>query len=140
MRALLKPYVRTNTATGKPLTSPLEHQASVMRAVFSPNGTCVVTASLDGTARVWDAATGKPLTSPLKHQGPVRVAAFSPDGTRVVTASKDKTARVWALRIDTGTFADWSSVATRSSFVLNEHGVLVRGEPPPPRRPPTRSN
>jgi WD40 repeat protein len=55
----------------------------------------VVTASVDRTARVWDAATGKPVTSPLAHQNWVVSAAFSPDGTRVVTASLDNTARVW---------------------------------------------
>ncbi len=77
-----------------PLIS-LEHQDKVMSAAFSPDGTRVVTASSDKTARVWDVATGKPLTRPLEHQGRVWSAAFSPDGTRVVTASDDKTARVW---------------------------------------------
>jgi WD40 repeat protein len=66
-----------------------------LNAAFSPDGTRVVTASDDGTARVWDAATGQPLTSPLAHQDKVWSVAFSPDGTRVVTASEDKTARVW---------------------------------------------
>jgi hypothetical protein len=54
-----------------------------------------VTASSDGTARVWDAATGNPLGIPLKHEQVVWSAAFSPDGARVVTASSDGTARVW---------------------------------------------
>jgi WD40 repeat protein len=68
----------------------------VMSAAFSPDGTRVITASCDRTARVWDAATGQPATSPLEHQDMVMSAAFSPDGTRVVTASLDRTARVWA--------------------------------------------
>jgi len=55
----------------------------------------VVTASDDGTARVWDAATGKAVTPPLEHGQEVMSAAFSRDGTRVVTASSDNTARVW---------------------------------------------
>jgi hypothetical protein len=78
-----------------PLVPALVHQGRVVSAAFSPDGTRVVTASGDGTARVWDAATSKLLTHPLAHQGRVVSAAFSPDGTRVVTASGDGTARVW---------------------------------------------
>ena len=52
-------------ATSKPVTSPLEHQDQVCCAAFSPDGTRVVTASADNTARVWDAATGRPHTNPL---------------------------------------------------------------------------
>ncbi|HWO25674.1 MAG TPA: hypothetical protein VNO30_43345 [Kofleriaceae bacterium] len=76
-------------------TSAFEHQGSVNSAVFSPDGSRVITASDDGTARVWDAATGQPLGAPLVHQGEVVSAAFGPDGTRVVTASDDGTARIW---------------------------------------------
>jgi WD40 repeat protein len=74
---------------------PLEHQAAVWSAAFSPDGTRVLTASGDGTARVWDAMTSMPLTPPFAQQAEVVSAAFSPDGTRVVTASWDKTAQVW---------------------------------------------
>jgi WD40 repeat protein len=78
-----------------PLSPPLQHQNRVMSVAFSPDGTRVVTASYDGTARVWDADTRKPRSPPLQHQGGVVSAAFSPDGTRVVTASYDGTARIW---------------------------------------------
>jgi WD40 repeat protein len=37
-----------------PVTRPLEHQGDVVSAAFSPDGTRVVTASHDKTARVWD--------------------------------------------------------------------------------------
>jgi WD40 repeat protein len=78
-----------------PVLPPLQHQASVMSAAFSPDGTHIVTASSDKTARIWDAGTGKSLSPPFQHRASVLSAAFSPDGTRVVTASLDKTARVW---------------------------------------------
>jgi WD40 repeat protein len=42
------------------------HERGVYSAVFSPDGKRIVTASLDKTARLWDAETGKPLGEPLK--------------------------------------------------------------------------
>ena len=42
----------------------------VWSAAFSPDGKRIVTASVDKTARIWDAATGKPIGEPLKgHDG-----------------------------------------------------------------------
>jgi WD40 repeat protein len=78
-----------------PLVTFVGHGSSVRKAAFSPDGTRVVTASWDNTARVWNASTGRPVTPPLAHHGAVWAAGFSPDGTRVVTASADQTARVW---------------------------------------------
>ena len=62
---------------------------------FSPDGSRIVTASSDKTARVWDAATAKEITVLRGHYQGVRSAAFSADGSRIVTASADRTARVW---------------------------------------------
>jgi WD40 repeat protein/serine/threonine protein kinase len=73
------------------------HEHEVFGA-FSPDGRLVVTASHDGTARVWDAATGKAVTPPLKHPPGSGCAAFSPDGRRVATGGgnlKEGSARVW---------------------------------------------
>jgi WD40 repeat protein/serine/threonine protein kinase len=64
-------------------------------AAYSPDGTRVVTASADKTARIWDAGTGSQLAVLLGHDNAVYAAAYSPDNTRIVTASADKTARIW---------------------------------------------
>ena len=73
-------------------------QDAVVSAAFSPDGTRVVTASADNTARVWDARTGQPVGAPLQHADSSRRRRSARDGTRVVTASADKTARVWDAR------------------------------------------
>ena len=60
-----------------------------------PDGTRIVTASFDKTARIWDATTGAQLAVLRGHDSGVNGAMYSPDGTRIVTASDDKTARIW---------------------------------------------
>ena len=71
------------------------HAGWILYAEFSPDGRRVVTASADGTGRVWDAETGEPITPPLRHEDEVEMAVFSPDGKRVVTASHDHTGQIW---------------------------------------------
>jgi WD40 repeat protein len=71
------------------------HQLSVSSAAFSPDGTRIVSASMDKTARIWDATTGKQLQVLTGHQAGLWTVVFSPDGTKVLTASEDKTARIW---------------------------------------------
>ena len=49
-----------------------------MSAAFSPDGTRIVTASDDSTARVWDAATGKELTILRGHEDDVQFRRLQP--------------------------------------------------------------
>jgi WD40 repeat protein len=65
-------------------------------AVFSPDGNRILTASNDGTARIWSASTGKQLQEMSEPTGEaLNDAWFSPNGKLVVTASNDGTARIW---------------------------------------------
>ncbi len=101
-RSLLYPTVveadaqLARAAFGSPLRVALHgHEGAVHSASFSPDGTRVVTAASDMTARVWDATSGKVLAILRGHEDDVIAASFSPDGARVVSVSLDRTARVW---------------------------------------------
>ncbi|MGA2709690.1 MAG: protein kinase domain-containing protein [Steroidobacteraceae bacterium] len=71
------------------------HASVVNTAAYSPDGSRIVTASHDKSARIWDARTGTELAALSGHTDHVGFAAYSPDGSRIVTASDDKTARIW---------------------------------------------
>ena len=71
------------------------HTAELNTAAFSPDGSRIVTAAYDKTARIWNAVTGEEISVLKGHDAEVNCAAFSPDGLRIVTASWDKTARIW---------------------------------------------
>ena len=92
----------------------------------SPRRRRIVTASGDGTARVWDAATGREVTALRGHEDEVNSAVFSPDGARIVTGSGDKTARIW----DATTGGELAP--------LRGHGSWVDERRPLPRRRPHR--
>ena len=81
------------------------HLEGLKAARYSPDGERIATASLDGTARIWDDASGESLGT-LVHQG-VEDLAWSPDGSRLVTSSQDGVkgvVRVW--QVDTGTSSE----------------------------------
>jgi WD40 repeat protein len=77
------------------LTNLLRHSDRVHFVDFSPDGRTALTASPDGTARLWDGLTGEPRGAPLRHGGSVMQAAFSSDSRYLITASLDGTARLW---------------------------------------------
>ncbi len=71
------------------------HSAAVNGLAFSPDGTQIVTASADSTARVWNASDGKTIGELRGHSASLNTAVFSPDGRFIVTAGDDKTVRLW---------------------------------------------
>ena len=85
-RALLSPPVE-RTLRG--------HLGTIYSVAYDSDGKRLVTASEDGTARIWDAVTGDELIVLEGHEGAVKDAAFSPDGQLVATASADRTVIIW---------------------------------------------
>lgn len=74
------------------------HDGPIHGVASSPDGTRIVTASADGTARITELKTGLQMVIDRQaggHSKRLQSAAFNRDGTRLVTASWDETARIW---------------------------------------------
>jgi len=80
------------------LVLPVGHTASVNYAEFSPDGKYVVTASEDGTAKLWRVMDGKLLRDLKGHSYWIDLAIFSPDGRFIATASNDNTVKIWETK------------------------------------------
>jgi WD40 repeat protein/outer membrane protein OmpA-like peptidoglycan-associated protein len=83
----------------KPDTRPrkllIGHKQSITSLQWNTSGTLVLTASKDGSVRLWSAETGETVKAINAHKATVYTAYLSPDEKRVLSASADKTARVW---------------------------------------------
>jgi WD40 repeat protein len=95
----------------------MRHPVTIRRAAFSPDGRRIVTASHDGTARIWDVATHRTLGPPLEHPGAVKAVAFSPDGRHILTGDTTGCAWLWDARQpvvegDRERFKLWVEVST----------------------------
>ncbi len=86
-------------------TGPQEfigHEFGIWNVAFSPDGTRLASASLDGTAKLWDVQSGQVLQTFLGHESFVYAVTFSPDGTQIATASQDGMAKIW--NVENGEF------------------------------------
>jgi WD40 repeat protein len=80
----------TPTITWRQEASFPQQNGGVWNAQFSPDGKTIVTASGDGSVRLWDVNTHQQIGEPLLQTSDgVWSASFSPDGKSVVTAGND---------------------------------------------------
>ena len=65
--------------------------------VYAPSSSLVITASDDGTARLWDYVTGKELCVVRGHNGRVHGCDFTNSSGLLATCSEDGTAKIYAV-------------------------------------------
>jgi eukaryotic-like serine/threonine-protein kinase len=95
---VVKLWVGTPLSAGEgndPALSVIGHVEPVVRVGFSPDCKVLVSASRDGTAKVWNAITGREMFTFRGHSAIVCAVAFSPDGQRVASGSWDGTVLIW---------------------------------------------
>lgn len=102
----------------------LGHRDAVVQVDISRDGTRIVTASADHTARIWNAQSGALIVELKGHAAALSTALFSPNGQLVLTASHDGSARIWDAQSGRATVtlsghtdkilaADWSADGSR---------------------------
>jgi eukaryotic-like serine/threonine-protein kinase len=110
-----------DSATGKLVATGKGHSDIIYRLHFDADGTRLVSASADGTARIWNAKTGRQMVRFNGHGKPVLGADFSPDGRSVVSCGDDNVARLWNAENGTETrvFKDHKQGLKRAVFSPN---------------------
>lgn len=74
-----------------------DHDAPVHAVAVTPDGERVLTASGDGTVRVWSARDGKIQRTLSGHKAAVKTVAVSSNGRFAATGGEDTTIRLWNL-------------------------------------------
>jgi WD40 repeat protein len=91
---------------------PLDgHEDVIRRVSFSRDGSTIISASQDGSARTWDGKSGK-FISKLSHGSPLRDASLSRDGEVAATLGTDGTVRVWRKSVPDCQFPERHDHAT----------------------------
>lgn len=114
-----------NAETGAEIATCLGHSAAIWSVEFNPDATQIVSAALDGTARVWDSRSGESLG--ILHTGTRNCshACFSPDGRHIVT-SDDTGVILWDwpgatkrdLKVDTPSKVNYANFSPDGSRLL----------------------
>src|SRR5262245_17671003 len=75
------------------------HERNITSVAFSPYSTHLVSASNDGTIRLWDTENGQSVFVWNKaHHAEVNSISISPDGKRLASAGWDGMVRLWELQ------------------------------------------
>jgi hypothetical protein len=116
--------VRIWDAVAGTLLNTLQGHTSIVSSVaFSPDGTRIVSGSLDSTVQTWDAISGTLINILRRHMNSVNLVAFSPDGDDIVSCSFDT---IIVSETNSGRIINKLNVRRNPVMVkFNEHGTQI---------------
>ncbi|MBN2003323.1 MAG: WD40 repeat domain-containing protein [Anaerolineae bacterium] len=115
----LCPAGATLASPDSPLLHTLKgHRDFVGSLAVLPDGLHLVSASEDGTIRIWYLPDGVLLRTLRKHHHCVNAIALTQDGSRLISASDDMTLKVWRV-------SDWKVLHTLEGHTNFVSGVCV---------------
>ena len=105
------------------LRAEMKQDGHVQRALFSPDGRLVLTASATGDARLWHAG-GAEACRPPRHEAMVSGIAWSGDGRLAASGGDDAVARVWRAA-DCREVRRFALADPVNALALDERGELL---------------
>jgi WD40 repeat protein len=115
---------------GKALVSPLRHERSVSKVLFSRAEDWILTCTADGAirpcyAQVWNTRTGAPVGRRLWHEDGVKGAAWVTDGQTAVTVGEDGLGRIWDVRQSRQVASELKHRHEISDVVVSDDASLI---------------
>jgi WD40 repeat protein len=123
---------RWNPETGERLATWRGHTSSVYALAIGRDGKRAISASFDGTCRLWDVATGRELEQVGKHTKAIWSADLAPDDRTVATTENDL-ALLWPLEgtKSSQSFSHDGKRVMQVAFSPVGHHILTRTEEKP---------
>ncbi|WP_310410213.1 eIF2A-related protein [Chamaesiphon sp. OTE_8_metabat_110] len=85
-----------STTTWQELSRWVGYTNRIQSAIFTPDGTQIVSSSQDGIVRVWDVWTGNIVRLLRGHDpGLILMVDYNPHSGSIASASEDRTVKVW---------------------------------------------
>jgi len=101
------------------------HSHSVEAVAVTSDGNRIISASRDGTLKVWSLSTKKEIFPLIGHSESVNAVTVTADGKRIISGSDDETVKVWNLETDEAVFSLTGHTNRVKALVLTPDGKQV---------------
>jgi WD40 repeat protein len=111
------------TKTAKVLVG---HTERVSQILFDRSSKRAITASWDGTARIWDLSSGREIVRLAEPKGRLSTAGFSADGEWVATCFNNQTLRLWKIPKAIGSQSKPLLLDARASVLVSDNVPIAQ--------------